>query len=210
MTWYWWLAGWWVRIASIARRIVAGSGKRRTSKAAVRRAVLRWRRPRAGGGHGSAGMMPRSTARRTHARATFRYRPAVDGASGAPSSAACQTGLDGGEVLTRQFGQRSGPPREPPVAFVVQPGLFGFGASGTRPSATCCRMPSGGSTAPSRTASGTNRLRASIADARVRGCQSSHCSATHRRAHSHTVMSAGDGAHDSGSPEARSNRSPRS
>ena len=98
MTWYVRLAGWWVRIASIARRIVAGSGSRRTSKAA-----LFVGRPcvgvaAGGGGHGSAGMMPRSTARRTHARATLRYRPAVDGASGWPSRPRAEAPIDGGEV----------------------------------------------------------------------------------------------------------------
>ena len=62
---------------------------------------------------------------------------------------------------------------------------------------------------PSRSqTSGRNRLSASTRRRRVRGAQSCHSPATHSRAHTWTCISLAAGAHDSGSPVRRSNRSP--
>jgi len=58
--------------AASARRIVAGSGSVRRSNDRRARTTLRFERPRWTGGHGSAAKMSSSTARRMHARATFR------------------------------------------------------------------------------------------------------------------------------------------
>ena len=69
----------------MARAIVSGPGRRRTS-IDLRRATLRRERPRLRGGHGSAANAPEPTAARTHARHTIRVRFAVVAASGSPST----------------------------------------------------------------------------------------------------------------------------
>jgi hypothetical protein len=58
-------------IASIASAMVWGSGRRRRSRRRVR-AAFRWERPFGLGGHGSAGRISKSTARRAHGCATFK------------------------------------------------------------------------------------------------------------------------------------------
>ena len=69
-------------MASITATIVSGLGSTRTSTAVRFRRALRRFRPLGAGGQGSTSICSSSTARRMHACATFRYRPAVDIASG--------------------------------------------------------------------------------------------------------------------------------
>ena len=71
------------------------------------------------------------------------------------------------------------------------------------------RIPAGGPTARLVVTSGRNLVSASIAETRVRGCHSGHCSPTHRRAQLWSFVSAGGGDHDAGSAVSTSN-GPRS
>src|SRR5262245_21025568 len=98
--------------------IVSGLGNTRTSTAVRFLRALRRLRPLGAGGHGSALIRSSSTARRMHECATFRYRPAVDGANGWPREPQRQPSLDVGEDLPVQLPQRQDPPTQPPVGLI--------------------------------------------------------------------------------------------
>jgi hypothetical protein len=190
----------------MVRRIVSGSGSERTGTGRRAVAALRCERPRGAGGHGSTSRTPRSTARRMHARDTLRNRPAVDGDSGAPSSrmpSAWST-----VASTERFSWPSCRLHWSSQAATVSSPGPSCPPSGRSHELMCARSPSGFGGAVGGTSSGSNRLNASTADARVRGAHSGHCSPSHRRAQSCAWISSGSGCHDTGSPVSSSNRSP--
>ena len=150
--------------------------------------------------------MFRSTARTRQAWATLRYRLATD-ADKRLAAAGRRPSLpvDTGHQLAVEFVERGRPSLHPSLAR-VGPDRSRRSDRGHR--RDTCRSSSGGTGALRCRTSGTNRLIASIADVRVRGCHSGHCSASHSRTHVNSGRSSGAGLHDSGSPVARSNRSP--
>jgi hypothetical protein len=203
ITWYMRLDGWWLGIASITRSIVSGSGRARTSTLRRTRAALRRDRPFGAGGHGSAPSTSSSTARRTQARATLRNRDALDGDRTCPVSPIPSLR----STSPSRLRSRSSSVRHQRASHSSHSSSGSISAAGGNVRTRCRRSTYGGGGAPSATARATKRASASIAEVRVRGCHSFHCSAIHRRHHACTCVGSARGRHDSGSPLGRSNRS---
>ena len=187
----------------MARRIVSGSGSDRIETALARPPSLPLR-PTTGCGRPGVGV--EDTDVDGAADACTRHLPVPARGRRSERCAAvtyAQRLIDGRQHWAVELAELQAPLREPGCGILV-----GVDAVGRQPRRQVRGTRAGGGGAVGGTSSGRRRVTASIAEARVRGAHSFHCSPSQRRAQSWAWTWSGSGCQDRGSPVSESNRSP--